>query len=94
EKNRRVEFIIVEQDKVTNVVEIDPETGEERVVESKTAPSRAKPASGSDAAAGGTVKSDGTAEKKPGSDAAAGTKVEAATDKKPTSGRATPGGAK
>ena len=36
EKNRRVEFIIVEQDEVKQVVEIDPETGEERVVEEKT----------------------------------------------------------
>ncbi|EDM73711.1 outer membrane protein, OmpA/MotB family [Plesiocystis pacifica SIR-1] len=40
EKNRRVEFIILEQDEMTNVVEIDPETGEERVVETK--PSDAK----------------------------------------------------
>ncbi|PRP92424.1 Photosystem I P700 chlorophyll a apoprotein A2 [Enhygromyxa salina] len=38
EKNRRVEFIIVEQEEVKNVVEIDPETGEERVVESKAVP--------------------------------------------------------
>lgn len=36
EKNRRVEFIIVEQDEVTEVVEIDPETGEKRVVETKS----------------------------------------------------------
>jgi outer membrane protein OmpA-like peptidoglycan-associated protein len=35
EKNRRVEFIIVEQDEVTEVVEIDPETGEKRVVGTK-----------------------------------------------------------
>jgi OOP family OmpA-OmpF porin len=36
EKNRRVEFIILEQDEVKEVVEIDPETGEKKVVESKT----------------------------------------------------------
>jgi outer membrane protein OmpA-like peptidoglycan-associated protein len=35
EKNRRVEFIIVEQDEVTEVVEIDPVTGEKRVLETK-----------------------------------------------------------
>ncbi len=35
EKNRRVEFIIVEQDEMKNVVEIDPETGEERIVDTK-----------------------------------------------------------
>ena len=55
EKNRRVEFIIVEQDEVKQVVEIDPETGEERVVESKTVkkkPGRVAPggAAASDAA--------------------------------------------
>jgi OOP family OmpA-OmpF porin len=36
EKNRRVEFIIVEQSEVKEVVEIDPETGEKKVVETKT----------------------------------------------------------
>lgn len=35
EKNRRVEFLILEQDKLTKTVEIDPETGEERVVDTK-----------------------------------------------------------
>ncbi|MFO7561858.1 MAG: OmpA family protein [Enhygromyxa sp.] len=35
EKNRRVEFIIVEQDEVKEVVEIDPETGEKKVIETK-----------------------------------------------------------
>ncbi|KIG18224.1 OmpA domain protein [Enhygromyxa salina] len=38
EKNRRVEFLIIEQDEVKNVVEIDPETGKERVVETKATP--------------------------------------------------------
>jgi len=38
EKNRRVEFIIVEQDAMTEVVEIDPATGEKKVVETKPAP--------------------------------------------------------
>jgi len=37
EKNRRVEFLIVEQDVTKTKVEIDPETGEEKVVETKTA---------------------------------------------------------
>ena len=40
EKNRRVEFIILEQDKITEVREVDPETGEERVVETKPQPPR------------------------------------------------------
>ncbi len=35
EKNRRVEFIITEQDVTKTKVEIDPETGEEKVVETK-----------------------------------------------------------
>jgi len=52
EKNRRVEFIIIEQDKVTEVVEIDPETGEERVVETKPAP---EPAGAKAPSGGATV---------------------------------------
>jgi OOP family OmpA-OmpF porin len=36
EKNRRVEFLIVEQAAVKEVVEIDPETGEKKVVGTKT----------------------------------------------------------
>jgi outer membrane protein OmpA-like peptidoglycan-associated protein len=47
EKNRRVEFIILEQDAVKEVVEIDPETGEKKVVETKT---ESAPAPASDAA--------------------------------------------
>jgi OOP family OmpA-OmpF porin len=35
EKNRRVEFIIVDQDEVHEVREIDPKTGEEKVIETK-----------------------------------------------------------
>jgi outer membrane protein OmpA-like peptidoglycan-associated protein len=35
EKNRRVEFIIVEQDELKEVREIDPATGEEKVIETK-----------------------------------------------------------
>jgi len=35
EKNRRVEFLILEQDKLTETVEIDPETGEKKVIDSK-----------------------------------------------------------
>ncbi|MCA9654326.1 MAG: OmpA family protein [Myxococcales bacterium] len=35
EKNRRVEFTITEQDVIKTTVEIDPETGEEKVVEEK-----------------------------------------------------------
>ncbi|MGB1274541.1 MAG: OmpA family protein [Nannocystaceae bacterium] len=37
EKNRRVEFLILEQDVTKTKVEIDPDTGEEKVVETKTA---------------------------------------------------------
>ena len=37
EKNRRVEFIILEQDELKEIREIDPETGEERVIETKPA---------------------------------------------------------
>jgi OOP family OmpA-OmpF porin len=35
EKNRRVEFLIIEQDEVKEVREIDPATGEEKVIETK-----------------------------------------------------------
>lgn len=35
EKNRRVEFLIVAQDKLTETVEIDPETGEKKVIDAK-----------------------------------------------------------
>lgn len=35
EKNRRVEFLVVEQDITQKKVEIDPKTGKERVVEEK-----------------------------------------------------------
>jgi OOP family OmpA-OmpF porin len=62
EKNRRVEFIIVEQDKVTNVVEIDPETGEEKVVDTKPQP-KAKVAP---PAGGATVSAPDAAKKKDG----------------------------
>ena len=36
EKNRRVEFLVVEQDVTQKKVEIDPKTGKEKVVDSKT----------------------------------------------------------
>jgi OOP family OmpA-OmpF porin len=36
EKNRRVEFMILEQDVTTKKVEKDPDTGEEKVIEEKT----------------------------------------------------------
>jgi OOP family OmpA-OmpF porin len=36
EKNRRVEFLVVEQDVTQKKVEIDPKTGQEKVVDSKT----------------------------------------------------------
>jgi OOP family OmpA-OmpF porin len=45
EKNRRVEFLIVEQDELKEVREIDPATGEEKVVETKPV-SKAKAAPG------------------------------------------------
>lgn len=35
EKNRRVEFLILEQDKLTETVEIDSKTGEKKVVDTK-----------------------------------------------------------
>src|SRR5262245_43438162 len=35
EKNRRVEFLVVEQDVTSKKVEIDPKTGKERIVEEK-----------------------------------------------------------
>jgi OOP family OmpA-OmpF porin len=38
EKNRRVEFLIKEQDEVTKVFEVDPKTGERREVKSETTP--------------------------------------------------------
>jgi outer membrane protein OmpA-like peptidoglycan-associated protein len=43
EKNRRVEFLIVEQDELKEVREIDPATGEEKVIETKPV-SKAGPA--------------------------------------------------
>jgi OOP family OmpA-OmpF porin len=36
EKNRRVEFLVVEQDVTQKKVEIDPTTGKEKVVDTKT----------------------------------------------------------
>jgi OOP family OmpA-OmpF porin len=42
EKNRRVEFNIVEQEVTQKKVEIDPKTGEERVIEKKPAIGRKK----------------------------------------------------
>jgi OOP family OmpA-OmpF porin len=57
EKNRRVEFLVVEQDVTEKKVEIDPATGKERVVEEKkstvTTPDAATP--------GGTPAPDSTA---------------------------------
>ncbi len=35
EKNRRVEFLILDQDITQKKIEIDPKTGEEKVVEEK-----------------------------------------------------------
>lgn len=42
EKNRRVEFVILEQDITKEKVEIDPETGKEKVVDTKTVSSKAE----------------------------------------------------
>lgn len=50
EKNRRVEFIILEQDEVKEVREIDPNTGEEKVIETK-AVTKPGPAAGATIAA-------------------------------------------
>src|SRR5205814_24904 len=41
EKNRRVEFLVVEQDVTQKKVEIDPATGKERVLEEKKETERA-----------------------------------------------------
>lgn len=49
EKNRRVEFNIVEQDITQKKVEIDPKTGEEKVLET-TGPATSTPAAGTPAA--------------------------------------------
>lgn len=66
EKNRRVEFLVVDQDVTSKKVEIDPKTGKERVLEEKK--SEVKTDTGTPAeAAGGTGK-------KPEAKAAAGTK--------------------
>lgn len=46
EKNRRVEFNIIEQDVVQKKVQIDPKTGKEVVLEATTAGADKKPASG------------------------------------------------
>lgn len=61
EKNRRVEFLILEQDQVKNVVEIDPETGAEKVIESKAVPARKAAPAGE-----ATVAAPGAAAKKEG----------------------------
>src|SRR5262249_18197306 len=53
EKNRRVEFLVVEQDVTQKKVEIDPATGKERVVEEKkstvSTPDATPPAGGTPA---------------------------------------------
>ena len=43
EKNRRVEFLVVEQDVTAKKVEIDPTTGKERVVDESTSVVKAAP---------------------------------------------------
>jgi OOP family OmpA-OmpF porin len=43
ERNRRVEFLIVEQDVTKKKVEVDPTTGKENVVESATETKKAAP---------------------------------------------------
>ena len=58
EKNRRVEFLVVEQDVTQKKVEIDPATGKEKVVEEKKETQKAP-----DAAPGGDAKK--PEEKKP-----------------------------
>jgi outer membrane protein OmpA-like peptidoglycan-associated protein len=65
EKNRRVEFIIVEQDEMKEVVEIDPETGEKKVVETKPVPKAkvAPPAGGATVSAPDAAKSAGDKKK-------------------------------
>jgi OOP family OmpA-OmpF porin len=55
EKNRRVEFLVIEQDVTAKKVEIDPATGKERVVgeETKTLTTEPSPAPGTEKPAGG-----------------------------------------
>jgi outer membrane protein OmpA-like peptidoglycan-associated protein len=70
EKNRRVEFLVVEQDITKKKVEIDPKTGKEKVLHEKTEshkPDEAPAPAGTD-----TAKPD--AKKKPGEKPAAGEK--------------------
>ncbi|MFV8756757.1 OmpA family protein [Nannocystaceae bacterium ST9] len=55
EKNRRVEFLILEQDKLTETVEIDPKTGEKKVIDAKVEAAPPSEGAGTDAAAGTTV---------------------------------------
>lgn len=43
EKNRRVEFMITEQDEITKVFEVDAKTGERREVDNKVTPAAATP---------------------------------------------------
>lgn len=49
EKNRRVEFLVIEQDITQKKVEIDPTTGKEKVVETKTESVKAPEAPATDA---------------------------------------------
>jgi OOP family OmpA-OmpF porin len=75
EKNRRVEFLVVEQDVTAKKVEIDPATGKERVVEEKKETQKAP-----EAAPEATP-----AETKPAAKPAAGAKPESKTPNKPKS---------
>ncbi|WP_394847724.1 OmpA family protein [Pendulispora brunnea] len=74
EKNRRVEFLVTEQEVTAKKVEIDPATGKERVIDEKKslveAPNAA-PAPAADAAADSKKLNAGDAKKKPGAEGAA-----------------------
>jgi OOP family OmpA-OmpF porin len=80
EKNRRVEFLVVEQEVTNKKVEIDPATGKERVVEVKQETQKAPEATPAEVAPADATKKPTAAPKKP----ADATKKPVDTMKKPT----------
>ncbi len=69
EKNRRVEFNIVEQDVAEKTVEVDPKTGKEKVLEERTTsvsnPSAPTPSEAEGSAGAGDEPADSGGDKKP-----------------------------
>ena len=71
EKNRRVEFLVVEQEVTAKKVEIDPATGKERIIDEKKSMVEAPNAgAGADTAAPADGQKTGDAKKKPEADGA------------------------